>query len=189
VRLAVYCGSKHGTNPAFAVAAADLGRELASRGIGLVYGGASVGLMGVVADAVLAEGGEAIGVIPASMVERELAHGGLTVLHVVGSMHERKALMHDLADGFIALPGGAGTLDELFEMWTWGQLGIHRKPIGLLNVDGYYDRLLGFADEMVEAGFVRLDHRAMLRSARQADELLDRFEGYEAPTAKWTDLR
>ena len=189
MRLAVYCGSKTGTRAVDAVAAVALGRELATRGIGLVYGGASVGLMGVLADAVLAHGGEVIGVMPEAMVQRELAHENLTRLHMVATMHERKALMADLSHGFIALPGGPGTLDEFFEAWTWGQLGLHRKPIGLLDVDGFFTHLLAFADEMVAAGFLRPDHRAMIHASPTPGALLDLFDGYEPPEEKWVDLR
>jgi uncharacterized protein (TIGR00730 family) len=189
MRLAVYCGSKAGERPQYRLAADAFARELAARRIGLVYGGASVGLMGALATTVLACGGEAIGVIPEAMVQRELAHTGLTELHVVATMHERKALMADLSDGFVALPGGPGTLDEFFEAWTWGQLGLHHKPLGLLDVDGYFDHLLAFTDRMVESGFLRPDHRAMIHSASTPGVLLNMFDGYEPPEAKWTDLR
>jgi uncharacterized protein (TIGR00730 family) len=145
--------------------------------------------MGALASTVIACGGEAIGVIPEAMVERELAHRGLTELHVVTTMHERKALMADLSDGFVALPGGPGTLDEFFEAWTWGQLGLHHKPLGLLDVDGYFDHLLAFCDHMVDAGFLRVDHRSMIHSASTPAALLDMFDGYKPPEAKWTDLR
>src|ERR671939_1854337 len=140
-RLCVYAGSNAGVRPEYAEAAVALARELVARGIGLVYGGGRVGLMGVLADTVLSGGGEAIGVIPQALVDREIGHQGLTELRVVGSMHERKALMAELADGFVALPGGAGTLEELIEIYTWSQLGLHRKPMGVLNVNGYYDGL------------------------------------------------
>jgi hypothetical protein len=161
-RLCVYCGSHPGCQPAYAEAAAQLAHALASRNIALVYGGASVGIMGVLADAMLAAGGAAIGVIPRGLVEREKAHGGLTELRVVETMHERKALMADLADGFIALPGGFGTIEELFEMLTWAQLGLHRKPVGLLNVLGYFDSLLDFLERTVAERFVRPEHLSML---------------------------
>ena len=189
MRLAVFCGSKIGARPGHRLAAEALGQELAARRIGVVYGGASVGLMGVLADAVLAGGGEVIGVMPEAMVKRELAHRNLTRLHIVATMHERKALMADLSDGFIALPGGPGTLDEFFEAWTWGQLGLHRNPIGLLDTDGYFDHLLAFTDEMVAAGFLRPDHRAMVHAAASPAALLDLFARYEPPEEKWVDLR
>jgi uncharacterized protein (TIGR00730 family) len=153
-------------------AAVRLGRTLAERGHGVVYGGASVGLMGALADAALAAGGEVVGVIPRSMIDRELAHHGLTALHVVDTMHERKARMTDLADAFVAIPGGHGTLDELFEALTWSQLGIHAKPIGLWNLEGYYDALLAFLDHASAQGFVRPHDRARLRAERELDTLL-----------------
>jgi uncharacterized protein (TIGR00730 family) len=189
MRIAVYCGSKAGADETFRVAAESLGHELVRRGVGLVYGGARVGLMGILADTVLHGCGEVIGVIPAQLQERELAHPGLTQLHIVGSMHERKALMADQADGFVALPGGVGTLDEFFEMWTWGQLGIHAKPLGLLDVDGYFDHLLAFADEMVRAGFLSAAHRAMISVAASPGPLLDAMATAVAPPEKWRDLR
>ncbi|HYN46143.1 MAG TPA: TIGR00730 family Rossman fold protein, partial [Allosphingosinicella sp.] len=143
-RLAVYCGSSMGTNPAFAATAKALGEEMAARGIGLVYGGGRLGLMGVVADAVLEAGGTAYGVIPQALIDLEVAHVGLTELHIVGSMHERKAMMTDLTDAFVAIPGGIGTLDELFEAWSWNALGYHAKPFALLNVDGFWDGMIAF---------------------------------------------
>ncbi len=157
----------------YASAARDLATELVRREIGLVYGGAAVGLMGVLADAVLERGGEVVGVIPRGLVERELAHPGLTALRVVETMHERKALMSELADGFVALPGGMGTLDELAEAITWGQLGIHEKPCGLLDIDGYFVPLLAFADHAVTEGFLRPEHRAALSAATDPGELLE----------------
>lgn len=159
-RICVFCGSNSGARPAFARAARDLGTALAGRGIALVFGGGSVGLMGQVADAALEAGGEAIGVIPQSLVARELAHTGLTELHVVSTMHERKAKMVELSSAFISLPGGLGTLDETFEILTWAQLGIHAKPFGLLNVDGYFTPLLAFLDSAVREGFVPAASRA-----------------------------
>jgi uncharacterized protein (TIGR00730 family) len=189
MRIAVYCGSKAGANDTFRATAEAFGRELVRRGIGLVYGGARVGLMGILADTVLRGSGEVIGVIPAQLQERELAHPGLSQLHVVGSMHERKALMADQADGFVALPGGVGTLDEFFEMWTWGQLGIHTKPLGLLDVEGYFDHLLAFADEMVRAGFLSAAHRAMISVSASPGPLLDAMATAVVPPEKWRDLR
>ncbi len=153
-KICVYCGSSPGKNPAFSHAANRLARVMCERGIGLVYGGAAVGVMGVVANAVLAAGGEAIGVIPRSLAVKEVAHSNLTELHVVASMHERKAMMAELADGFVALPGGWGTLEEIFEILTWAQLGFHEKPCGLLNIDGYYDHLIRFLENAFEQQFV-----------------------------------
>jgi uncharacterized protein (TIGR00730 family) len=172
MRLCVFCGSSKGTNPVYADAARRLGEQMAARGLGLVYGGGHIGLMGILADAVLAGGGEAIGVIPRALVERELAHGGLTALHVVDTMHQRKALMADLADGFAALPGGFGTGDELFEILTWAQLGLHGKPIGLLNTAGFFDPLLAWLDRGVAEGFLRSEHRTLLHVADEEDALL-----------------
>lgn len=184
--ICVYCGSSEGRQEAYAQQASHLGQLLARRGITLVYGGANVGLMRVLADAALASGGRVVGVMPQALVDKEKAHGGLTEFHVAGSMHERKALMAKLADGFIALPGGAGTLDELFEVWTWGQLGLHGKPCGLLNVASYYDSLVAFLDHSVVEGFVRGCHRDMLVVADTAEELLSRFTAYIPPTTdKW----
>jgi uncharacterized protein (TIGR00730 family) len=187
-RICVFCGSNGGARPEYLAAAENLGRTLAQRSIGLVYGGASVGLMGAVADAALAAGGEVIGVMPRSLVEREVAHRRLRDLRVVGSMHERKALMAGLADAFIALPGGLGTLEEFFEVWTWAQLGEHTKPLGMLNVAGYYDPLLAFFDHLVSERFVRSEHRAMVLVEEDAGALLSRFARYRPPTvSKWID--
>jgi uncharacterized protein (TIGR00730 family) len=186
MRIAVFCGSRAGSDPAYGEAAGSLGRLLARQGIGVVYGGGRVGSMGLLADAALAAGGEVTGVIPRALVEREIAHQGLTELHVVGSMHHRKALMAELADGFIALPGGAGTLEELFEAWTWGQLGLHAKPCGLLNVRGYYDRLVALTDQMVREGFLRPQDRDMLLVEREAPRLLERLVAYTPPAPRWT---
>jgi uncharacterized protein (TIGR00730 family) len=188
MRLCVFCGSSGGARPAYAEAAGALGQAIARRGHGLVYGGASVGLMGAVADGALAAGGEVIGVLPKSLEEKELAHHGLSALHIVGSMHARKAMMADLSDGFIALPGGIGTLEEAFEVWTWGQLGYHRKPLALLNVDGFYDKLSAFLDHITAEGFVRPPHREMAIVSADIDALLDRVERYEPPAVtKWLD--
>ena len=185
-RLCVFCGSSPGHDPAYGELAAQLGRTLAERGIGVVYGGGRVGLMGVLADAALAAGGEVIGVIPKPLLDREHGHRGLTQLRVVDSMHERKALMVELADGFVALPGGIGTLEELFEVWTWAQLGMHRKPCALLDVGGFFTPLVGFLDHVVANGFVNSTTRAMLMVAATPDELLARFAAYEAPdVAEW----
>ena len=187
-RVCVYCGSNSGTDPAYAGATRELGALLAARGLGLVYGGGRVGLMGIIADAVLAEGGEVIGVIPEMLVKMEVAHLGLTDLRVVGSMHERKALMVDLADAFIALPGGFGTLEEFSEVLTWAQLGLHRKPHGLLNVAGFYDPLLAFFDHAVAANFIRLAHRELVISEKDPARLLDLLAVAQPPLLhKWID--
>ena len=171
-RVCVFCGSKVGNNPLYAETARHFSTLLTARGLGVVFGGGHIGLMGVVADTVLQAGGEVIGVIPRSLVDRELAHGGVTVMHVVESMHERKALMADLSDAFVALPGGYGTADELFEILTWAQLGLHAKPIGLLNVAGYFDPLLAWVDRTVAEGFMKESHRRLLRVAESAEALL-----------------
>jgi hypothetical protein len=187
-RICVYCGSNPGVRPSYAAAARRLGGLLGERGLGLVYGGGNVGLMGSLADAALGAGAEVVGVIPRVMVDRELAHEGLTELRVVDSMHERKALMAELADAFIALPGGLGTLDELFEVWTWAQLGLHARPIGLLDVDGFFQPLVTHLDRAVAEGFVRPQHRALVIIERDAAPLLDRFGAYRAPrVGKWLD--
>ena len=188
-RICVFCGSAVGVRPAYADAARGLGRELARRGLGLVYGGASVGLMGVLADTVLGEGGEVIGVIPAPLAARELAHAGLTKLHVVASMHERKATMVRLSDGFVALPGGLGTLEETLEVLTWAQLGIHGKPVGVLDVEGYWTGLERMLAHAVGEGFVRAEHAALLLFGTSAPELLDRFATWRAPAVPraWLD--
>ena len=185
-RVCVYCGANRGRDQAYADAAQAMGRALARRGIGLVTGGGRVGLMGVVADAALAAGGEVVGVIPQALMDKELAHAGLTDLVVTASMHERKARMAELADGFVALPGGLGTYEELFEIWTWAQLGWHAKPCGLLNAAGFYDRLVAFLDVASDAQFVKPEHRAMLVVETDPDRLLDRFGAYVAPNVeKW----
>lgn len=180
-RLCVFCGSSLGDRPEYAQAARQLGRVLASRNLGLVYGGASVGLMGEVANAVLQEGGEVVGVIPKVLVKREIAHTGLSELRIVGSMHERKALMADLSDGFIVLPGGIGTLDEFFEVLTWAQLGMHWKPCGLLNVSQYYRSLIDFLDHAVSQRFLKEQHRLMMLVDESPEALLKKFEEYQEP--------
>jgi uncharacterized protein (TIGR00730 family) len=185
-RICVFCGSNAGRHPGYRRLAEALGRALAGRGLGVVCGGGRVGLMGALADAALAAGGEVIGVIPQALMDREIGHRGLTELRIVGSMHERKALMAELADGFVALPGGIGTLEELFEVWTWAQLGLHAKPCGLLDTDGFFQPLVGFLDHLVDTGFVQAAHRAMLVTAETPDALLAAFAVYEAPlVAKW----
>jgi uncharacterized protein (TIGR00730 family) len=188
-RLCVYAGSNAGSRPEYAEAATAFARELAARGIGLVFGGGKVGLMGVLADTVLAHGGEAIGVIPQALVDREVGHGGLTELRVVGSMHERKALMAELADGFVAVPGGIGTLEELIEVYTWSQLGIHAKPCAVLDAGGFYGSLLGLLDHMVHEGFLREQHRGAMLADDDPARLLDRMVAWTPPAAhKWIDL-
>jgi uncharacterized protein (TIGR00730 family) len=185
-RLCVFSGSSPGGHPDYAQAAAGLGRTLAAQEIGLVYGGASVGLMGTIADAVLDAGGDVVGVIPQALVDREIAHPGVSDLHVVGSMHERKARMADLSDGFIALPGGMGTLEELFEVYTWTQLGLHAKPLGLLDVRGYYAQLAAFLDHAVAERFVTAEHREMLVVEQRAEAMIEAFRRWRPPLrAKW----
>ena len=174
-RLAVYCGSSIGSDPAFAETARALGRTMAERGVGLVYGGGRLGLMGVVADAVMEAGGEAHGVIPQALVDLEVAHTGLTELHFVADMHERKAKMTDLCDAFVAIPGGIGTLDELFEAWSWNALGYHAKPFALLNVHGFWDGMIQFLDHVTESGFMSPARRAQLLVADGIDEVIDKL--------------
>ena len=181
-RLCVYCGSSMGKNDVYREAAHQLGGVLARRDIGLVYGGASIGLMGTIADTVLSNGGDVFGVIPKSILDFEVAHANLTELHVVADMHERKAKMTELADGFIALPGGLGTLEELFEALTWLQLGFHSKPCAVLNVNGYYDQLLSFLQHIGESGFAKPSHLNNLIVASEADELIDRMLAFQAPS-------
>jgi uncharacterized protein (TIGR00730 family) len=189
-RVCVFCGSSPGTNPAYLESARAMGRTLAERGMGLVYGGGSVGLMGALADAALAAGGEVVGVIPQVLRIRELAHRGLTSLHVVGSMHERKAKMAELAQGFVALPGGLGTLEELAEILTWAQLGLHARPIGLLDVAGYWSHVVAFLDRAVQEGFVPPENRKLLAVAEDPATLLDRFEAWQPPQVeRWIDGR
>ena len=181
MRICVFCGSSHGYHSRYADAARNLGQQLAARGIGLVYGGGNVGLMGELADAVLAGGGEVIGVIPQSLFVKELGHTGISDLRIVHTMHERKSLMATLADGFIALPGGFGTLDELCEIITWAQLGIHHKPCAVLNVDGYFDGFLQFLDSAVAQGFLRGEHRALLMVSPHLNDLLEQMADYRSP--------
>jgi uncharacterized protein (TIGR00730 family) len=174
-RLCVFCGSKAGDHEIYPSSARRLGELMAHRGLGLVFGGGHIGLMGILADTILAKGGEAIGVIPKSMMEAELAHTKLTQLHIVETMHQRKAMMADLADGFAALPGGFGTGDELFEILTWAQLRYHSKPVGLLNVNGFFDSLLAWLDRAVEDGFLKNKHRKLLIEAQEPEKLLDKL--------------
>jgi uncharacterized protein (TIGR00730 family) len=176
-RVCVFCGSRLGTSPAYVEAARSLGRLLAAQGLGLVFGGGHIGLMGAIADTVLAAGGEVIGVIPQGLVDRELAHTGCTALHVTQTMHDRKALMADLSDAFVALPGGCGTLDETFEILTWAQLGLHTKPIGLLNVDGFFDGLLAYLEHTVRQGFIKPADRRLLMHAAEPAALLAQLRG------------
>jgi uncharacterized protein (TIGR00730 family) len=187
--ICVFCGSNAGADPAYLEAAEAVGRGLAQRGIRVVYGGGKVGMMGAVADAARGAGGEVIGVIPQAIFDLEIGHTGLDDLRVVGSMHERKALMAELSDAFIALPGGIGTLEELFEVYTWAQLGIHAKPLGLMDVVGYYQPLVAFLDHSVQARFLRPETRTLLAVSDDFDELLTAFETWE-PVAlhKWIDL-
>jgi len=185
-RICVFCGSSVGNQPAYAEAARTMGALLAARGIGLVYGGGHVGLMGVVADAVMASGGEVIGVIPQTLADREIAHAGITELRVVDSMHTRKAMMAELSDGFIAMPGGVGTFEEFFEVVTWMQLGLHRKPCGLLNVIAFYTPLAAFIDQAVSEGFIKPSHRAAIVVDSDPARLLDTLATIELPNVpKW----
>lgn len=180
-RVAVFCGASAGTDTLYAQTGVQLGRELALRNIGIVYGGAKIGVMGAVADGALQAGGKVIGVIPHFLRTREVAHDTLTQLILVDSMHERKTRMHDLSDGFIALPGGFGTMEELFEILTWGQLGLHTKPIGLLNVNGFYDPLIAMARQMLDRGFLRQTHFDMLLTSDSISDLLLKMDSYRSP--------
>lgn len=186
--VCVYCGSSPGRLDAYADAARALGQTLVARDLGLVYGGASIGLMGLIADTVLQLGGRAVGVIPQALARKEVVHRHLTELHVTQSMHERKTMMAELSDGFIAMPGGIGTFEEIFEIWTWAQLGIHAKPCGLLNVAGYFDALTSFLDHATAEEFLKPPHRALLIVEQQPQALLDRFASYQSPnTKKWLE--
>lgn len=186
--VCVYCGSSPGRLDAYADAARALGQALVARDLGLVYGGASIGLMGLVADTVLQLGGRAVGVIPQALARKEVVHRHLTELHVTQSMHERKTMMAELSDGFIAMPGGIGTFEEIFEIWTWAQLGIHAKPCGLLNVAGYFDALTRFLDHATAEEFLKPPHRALLMVEQTPLALLDRFASYQPPSIrKWLD--
>lgn len=187
-RVCVYCGSSPGEGDTYRDAAVALAAELTSRGLDLVYGGSSKGIMGVLADAMLQHGGRVFGVMPHSLVRKEVGHAGLTELHMTETMHERKALMSEMSDAFVAMPGGFGTLEEIIETVTWGQLGFHDKPAGLLNVAGYYDRLGEYLQHAEKEGFLKSAHRGMLLWGQTPAELLDRFEGYSPPrVAKWRD--
>lgn len=179
--ICVYCGSSSGNDPMFTAAASDLGSTIAAHGYGLVYGGASIGLMGTVADSVLASAGSVTGVMPKSLADKEIAHTGLSELIVTSSMHERKTRMADLSDAFIALPGGLGTLEELFEIWTWAQLGFHHKPIAVLNVNRYFDKLIEFLEDTAAKGFVKTAHQQMLLVSDSSDDLLGKIETFKFP--------
>jgi uncharacterized protein (TIGR00730 family) len=182
--LCVFCGSNSGNDPAYGSVAREFGALLAKSNVALVYGGGHVGLMGIVADAVLAGGGKVIGVIPRMLWDREVGHRNLTELHIVETMHERKAMMASLADAFVALPGGLGTLEEIFEVWTWAQLGIHRKPLGFLDANGFYAALLTFLDQAVDAGFIRAQYRSMAFVDVDAASLLRRMSEYDPPVVE-----
>jgi uncharacterized protein (TIGR00730 family) len=188
--VCVFCASSGGARPSYGAAARRMGSALARRGLGLVYGGGRVGLMGVLADAALRAGGRVIGVIPKALLEKEIAHAGLSKLHVVGSMHERKKLMADLSDSFVALPGGYGTLEEFLEVLSWAQLGIHDKPCGLLEVEGYWEPLSSLFDKAVTEGFVKPDHRSLVLTEEDPELLLEKMERYTPPkTKRWIDPR
>jgi len=180
-QICVFCGSSMGKSPEFSLAAQTLGQILVERGITLVYGGGKVGMMGLLADTMLAKGGKVIGVIPRHLMEREVGHRGVTELRVVETMHERKAIMAELSEGFIALPGGYGTLEEIAEVLTWAQLGLHHKPCGLLNVGGYFDHVLAFLDRATDEKFIHPGHRAMVISGTDSGVLLDQFDQYQPP--------
>ncbi|HWV10788.1 MAG TPA: TIGR00730 family Rossman fold protein [Pseudomonas sp.] len=186
--ICVFCGASPGAHPIYRQAAEALGRHLAEQGVRVIYGGGAVGLMGVVADAAMAAGGEVVGIIPQSLERAEIGHTGLTRLEVVDTMHSRKARMAELSDAFIALPGGLGTLEELFEVWTWGQLGYHSKPLGLLDVNGFYGKLGDFLDHLVQERFVRAEHRGMLQLSETPDDLLHKLRHWQPSVApKWVD--
>jgi hypothetical protein len=187
-RVCVYCGSNPGNDPAYREAAVAVGRDLAGRGIGVVYGGGDVGLMGIVADAAMTAGGEVVGVIPQALFDREVGHRGVTELRVVASMHERKMLMAELSDAFVALPGGVGTLEELIEVFTWTQLGLHEKPCAVLDVNGFYRHLVAFLDHAVTAGFLSAEHRRTLLEVSAAEDLVPAFEAWRpVDVEKWVD--
>ena len=185
-RITVFCGSSSGSYEIYEVIARSVGEELANDNIEVVYGGAKVGLMGAVANGALAKGGQVIGVLPNFLKTKEIAHQGLTELISVESMHERKTKMNELCDGVIALPGGFGTLEELFEMLTWAQLGLHSKPIGILNINGYYDSLITLVDTMIDNGFIKNIHKDMILISNEVDDLIDKMKNYNAPIVeKW----
>ena len=178
IKVCVYCGSSSGNDPAYSETAIEMGKTIAKHGLDLVYGGGNIGIMGIVADSVLQSGGRAIGVIPQALAKREIAHESLSELHITTDMHERKCRMAELSDAFVALPGGLGTLEEIFEIWTWAQLGFHKKPIALLNTKGYYSRLLDFLDDAVEDGFIQEAHRHMMVVESDPEELVTQLKTY-----------
>lgn len=185
-KISVFCGSSFGTDKIFEIKAKQLGEKLAEESIELIYGGANVGLMGAVADGVLSKGGKVTGVLPSFLKSKEIAHEGITELIIVNTMHERKSKMSELCDGVIALPGGFGTLEEFFEMLTWSQLGIHEKPIGILNINGFYDDLISLLNKMVEKGFLKEPNRKMILISENIDDLLKKMKNYDAPKiSKW----
>jgi hypothetical protein len=187
-RICVFCGSSKGARQEYETVARAMGQALAERGIGLVYGGGNVGLMGIIADTVMSSGGEVIGVIPKALFEKEVGNRGVTELRIVGSMHERKALMADLSDAFVAMPGGYGTFEEFCEVLTWAQLGFHRKPCGLLNVENYYAPLLTLFDQAVTERFVKIEHRSLILEETDPERMLDLLESYRPPILdKWID--
>ena len=189
-RICVFCGSNNGANPIFLETAESVGKFLASKNIELVYGGGRVGLMGKVADTVMANGGKVIGVIPQSLATKEIAHQGLTELHIVNSMHERKAMMAELSDGFIALPGGFGTFEEFCEIVTWAQLGIHQKPCGLLNINGFYDNLIALINFSTTENFIRAEHRQLVLVESAVEKLFDLMKDFQPPVIeKWLDKK
>jgi uncharacterized protein (TIGR00730 family) len=185
MKVAIYCGSSEGNSPDYVKGVKTLGVYLAKQGIDVVYGGGNVGLMGVIANATLQAGGRVIGVIPAHLKSKEIAHPSLTKLHEVANMHERKAKMVELADAFVALPGGVGTLEEMFEIWTWGQLGLHDKPCAFYNINGFYDPLFAMVDSMHQAGFVKQSYIDMIIKAEAPETLVSAFKAYKAPSPKW----
>ncbi|QRV25430.1 TIGR00730 family Rossman fold protein [Marinomonas foliarum] len=186
MKVAIYCGSAEGKSPDYVNCVKALGRHLAEQGVGVVYGGGNVGLMGVIANAVLQAGGKVIGVIPQHLKSKEIAHPSLTELHIVANMHERKAKMSELADAFVALPGGVGTLEEMFEIWTWGQLGLHDKPCAFYNINGFYDPLFTMVESMQQAGFVKQSYIDMIIKVNSPEALLSAFQAYRAPQPKWS---
>ena len=186
MKVAIYCGSAEGNSPEYANGVKALGVYLAKQGIDIVYGGGNVGLMGVIANAALQAGGNVIGVIPAHLESKEIAHTGLTELYVVADMHERKAKMSELADAFVALPGGVGTLEEMFEVWTWGQLGLHGKPCAFYNINGFYDSLFNMVESMQQAGFVKQSYIDMIIKVNTPETLVSAFQAYQAPKPKWS---
>jgi len=185
--IGVYCGARLGKLATYVEAAEDLAKVLVENNISLVYGGANVGIMGYLADSMLAKGGRVVGVIPQGLVDKEIAHHGIQELHVVESMHQRKAMMAELSDGFIALPGGVGTLEEFFEIWTWAQLGIHAKPFGLLNVANYFDKLIDFCRHMVAHGFLQERFLKMIQVSIHPQDVINAFMYYQAPVARWSE--